>query len=113
MLEGLTSKADYEFNLYAAIAMVALFGGFFIGGLGTGLALMLVGVPVARFAGDHLGRPEGMVTGFVTAAICVAVINALSQSDESFWMLAASCFALPAALLYRRHILLERAFERP
>jgi hypothetical protein len=111
LLEGLVTKAPYDFNLYAAMALVALFGGFIFGGLATGLALMLVGVLVARFAEDYLERPEGIVTGIVTAAICVAVINALGQSNDSFWMLAAACFALPAAFLYRRQILLERAFR--
>ncbi len=113
LFDGLTTKADYGFILYAQLAVLALIAGFIIGGLATGLALMIVGVPVARFAEDRLDGPAGMVMGIVSAAICVAVFNALSASNDEFLILAAACFALPASVLYRRQILLERAFERP
>ena len=113
LLDGLTTKANYDLNLYAALALLALFGGFVFGGLATGLALMLIGVPIARFAGDNLEKPEGTITSFVAAAICVAAFKALGNSNEPFWALAAACFALPATILYRRQILLERAFEHP
>ena len=113
VIDGVLFQAPYNLKFYAAMALLALFAGFIFGGLATALALMLVGVPVARVTEDSLDRPEGLATSIASAAICVAAFNALIDANSYFWCLAAACFAVPAALLYRRQILLERFFERP
>ncbi len=111
LLDGLTSKADYDPYLYVSLALLALIAGFIFGGLGTCLALMLAGVPIARLAGDRLGSGGGNALAILSATIGAAAFGAVAGRDE-FWILAAGCFALPAALLYRRQVLLERALER-
>lgn len=114
LFSGLTTWADNSFGIYAslALALLALIVGFIFGGLGTGLALMLAGVLVARIIGDRLENADGAVLALASAAIGVWAFHAVAGPDEFFWLLAAACFALPAAFLYRRQVLLERAFER-
>jgi len=112
LLEGLTSEANYEGALYLGLAASALLGGFVFGGLGIGLALMLAGVLIARLAGDSLGSWHGIAVAIVSALIGAAAFGAIAGREE-FLTLAAACFALPAALLYRRQVLFERGFERP
>lgn len=112
LLQGVLMETPYDFRFHAALALLALFAGFIFGGLATGLALMLVGVPVARFSEAFLDRPQGLAAGVAAAAICAAAFIALLSVDDLFWCLAAACFAFPAALLYRRQILLERVLER-
>jgi hypothetical protein len=111
LLDGLTTRADYPFGLYVSLALLALVVGFVFGGLGTGLTLMLAGVPLARIIGDRLENAEGAVLAITSSAIGVWAVFAVASADE-FFALAAACFALPAAWLYRRQVLLERAFER-
>lgn len=119
LLGALTTRADYPFGLYFSLALLALVAGFVFGGLGTGLALMLAGVPVARIIGHRLENADGAVLTLASAAISVwafhsaAVLTDFTPPDEPFVMIAAACFAVPAALIYRRQVLLERALERP
>jgi hypothetical protein len=110
LIDGLTTKADYDFTFYASLAGLALVAGFIIGGLGTGLALMLAGVPVARIIGQRLESTVGTALAIGTAVAGVAVCHGVTGSND-FFAMAAACFALPAALLYRRHVLLERTLE--
>lgn len=112
LIDGLTTQADYDFKFYVQLAVLALVAGFVVGGLATGLALMLAGVPVARMAGYRLESRAGTALAMGTAMVSIAAFHAFAGSDE-FFAFAATCFALPAALLYRRQILLERALERP
>jgi hypothetical protein len=72
---------------------------------------MLAGVPVARIIGHRLGSAAGAALAIGAAAAGVAVCHGVTGSN-GFFAMAAACFALPAALLYRRQILLERALER-
>lgn len=119
LLASLTTRTDYPFGLYVSLALLALIVGFVFGGLGTGLTLMLAGVPLARIIGDRLENADGAVLALASAAIgvwvfhSVAVLADFTPSGEPFVMIAAACFALPAAWLYRRQVLLERVLERP
>lgn len=109
---GLATRANYEGTLYIGLALVALLAGFVFGGLATCLVLMVAGVPIARLAGDWLGSWHGVAVAIFSALFGAAAFGALVGRDELL-TLTAACFALPAALLYRRQILIERAFERP
>lgn len=118
LLFGLAGPVDLGFGSYAMLGLLVLVAGFIFGGLGTGLALMLAGVPVARIIGDRLDNPTGAVLALAGAAIGVwafhsaAVQTGLVPPDEPFITFVAACFALPAALIYRRQVLLERVIER-
>ncbi|MEY4838911.1 MAG: hypothetical protein RSE14_11955 [Erythrobacter sp.] len=113
LLFGPTTWADFGSPVYFAwLALLMLIAGFIFGGLGTGLLLMLAGVPLARIIGQRLENTDGAVLALASAAIGVWVFHAFAGPDE-FFALASACFALPAAWLYRRQVLLERAFERP
>jgi hypothetical protein len=119
LIFGLAGPVDLGFGSYASLALLVLVAGFVFGGLGTGLVLMLAGVPVARIIGHRLDNPKGAMLALASAAISVwlfhaiAVQTGLTPPDEPFIMIVAACFALPAALIYRRQILLERVVERP
>ena len=108
---GLMTQADYDFKIYVQLAVLALIAGFIFGGLATGMALMLAGVPVARITDVRLASRVGTALAIGTAVVGIAAFYAVAGSDE-FLAMAAACFALPAALLYRRQVLLERALER-
>jgi hypothetical protein len=112
LVDGLTTQADYDFKFYVQLAMLALIAGFIFGGLATGLALMLAGVPIARIAGYRLESRVGTAVAMGTAIVGIAAFQAVTGRDE-FFAMAAACFALPAAVLYRRQVLLERVLERP
>lgn len=106
-------------DLWLASALLSLVFGFIFGGLGIGLALMLAGVPIARAAGEWLEGRSGMAIALAASLACTAGIYALTvekpfaPTQEAIFPFVTLCFALPAALLYRRQVLLERGFERP
>lgn len=112
LVDGLTTQADYDFKFYVQLAILALIAGFIFGGLATGLALMLAGLPIARIAGYRLESWVGTTVAMGTAIVGIAAFHAVT-GREIFFAMAAACFALPAALLYRRQVLLERVLERP
>jgi hypothetical protein len=118
LLFGLAGPVDFGFGYYASLGLLVLVAGFMFGGLGTGLMLMLAGVPVARMIGHRLDNPDGTMLALASAAIgvwlfhSVSVQTGLVPPDEPFIMIVAACFALPAALIYRRQVLLERVIER-
>jgi hypothetical protein len=112
LIFGLGGPVDLGFGSYASLALLVLVAGFIFGGLGTGLMLMLVGVPVARMIGHRLDSRIGTALAMGAALVGIAAFYAVAGMDE-FFAMAAACFALPAALLYRRQVLLESALERP
>jgi hypothetical protein len=119
LFDGLATRANFEGTFYIRLALVALLAGFVFGSLATGLALMLVGAALARLVGDQLEGVKGIAIALTPALAMSAALYVLVTDDpfsadaEPFVGVAAVCFALPAALLYRRQVLLERAFERP
>lgn len=113
LIDGLTTQADYDFKFYVQLAVLALVAGFIFGGLATGLALMLAGAPVARIAGDRLESHAGVALAVGIAVLGIAAFHAIAGQDEFFFLMAAACFALPAAFIYRKQVLLERTFDRP
>ena len=106
------------YDLAFAAAILALVFGFVFGGLATALILMLAGVPIARLAGDRLESVSGTVIAMITALAggagfyVLVVENPFSSEAKAFFLLMPLCFALPAALIDRRQVLLERMFER-
>jgi hypothetical protein len=112
LIFGLGGPVHLGFGSYASLALLVLVAGFIFGGLGTGLMLMLAGVPVARMIGHRLDSRIGTALAMGAALVGIAAFYTVAGMDE-FIAMAAACFALPAALLYRRQVLLEAALERP
>jgi hypothetical protein len=105
------------FDLTFASAAFVMLIGFMFGGLATGLTLMLAGAPIARLAGNWLESPWGTAIALGTAiaaafGIYVLAVGQPFVSVEDIIILpSALCFAVPAAVIYRRQVLLERALE--
>ena len=114
---GFDNDGDHNFMIYFALVIGALVIGFVIGGIATGLVLMLAGVPIARLAGDRLERASGLGLALTVAAIgiacfyIIAVGEPLTTPPQLAAIILPLCFALPAALLYRKQVLLERGLD--
>ena len=119
LLDGLTTKAIYPLAVTLQLAGLAFVLGFVAGTLAIGLALMLAGAAIARVVGEQLEGGKGIAIALSPALVMSAALYVLMTDDpfsahaEPFVGVAAVCFAVPAALFYRRHVLLERAFECP
>ena len=85
---------------------------FMAGFLATALCMTLFGPALARLMGDALQRPLGLIITMGSAfalSVCFALFVA---SREVFtWSAIALAYALPAAILYRREVLCERALS--
>lgn len=118
LLESLTTEAVYPFDIYLYLAGLALVLGFVAGSLAIGLALMLVGVTIARVLGELLEGAKGIAIALsaalaISASLYVLVTeDPLSADAEPIAGVVALCFTMPAALFYRRHVLLERGIEQ-
>ncbi|WP_069309311.1 hypothetical protein [Porphyrobacter sp. LM 6] len=117
-IAGFILPPTYRHELIFAAALSSLTFGFMFGGLGIALALMLVGAPVARLAGVRMEGLSGTAIALTAAISCLAIPFVLLAEEPMEptkgipLLLASLFFALPAALTYRKHVLLERAFER-
>jgi len=85
----------------------------FIGVIATGLCLLLFGSVIARASRAFLASSAGLafaVGGSLAVTLLIGGTLTLARGDWQAVLLVCLPYALPAAILYRREILLERAF---
>ena len=88
---------------------------FVVGAVATGFALLLAGAAIARLSRAQIASPAGLVIA-VASAVALSGLFGVGLSDHHdtrLWLaLLALPYALPAAIMYRQEILLERAFDQ-
>ena len=98
------------FLLFALLFALAFAAGTVL----TGFMLLMLGAAIARLSRDWLASPGGLGLALVSALAASAAFGLLFAGVEGFSapMLLALPYAVPAAIIYRQEILLERVFER-
>ena len=109
--EGL-SLTDLVYGIVMIGAIYAI--AFVVGAVATGFALLLAGAAIARLSRAQIASPAGLVIA-VASAVALSGLFGVGLSDHHdtrLWLaLLALPYALPAAIMYRQEILLERAFD--
>jgi len=85
----------------------------FVGVIATGLCLLLFGSAIARISRAFLATLGGLafaVGSAVGAVLLIGAMLGLASGDWQTVLLLGVPYAVPAAVLYRREVLLERAF---
>lgn len=100
---------DFALSRFLMLLSLSLAIAFVAGAIATGLCLTLAGSFLARLMGQRLDT----LTGFaiVLSAAIIASIGFAMPFDEPMLALVCLLFAVPAAILYRREVLLERALD--
>lgn len=85
----------------------------FLGVIATGLCLLLFGSVIARASRAFLASSAGLALAlFSSLAVTLLMGGAIAMTGGEWQAVLLIClpYALPAAILYRREILLESAF---
>jgi len=85
----------------------------FIGMIATGLCLLILGSVIARVSRAFLANSRGLALAIGSALGAIVLIGAILGWASGEWptiLLLSMPYAVPAAVLYRREILLESAF---
>ncbi|MEE4339707.1 hypothetical protein, partial [Erythrobacter sp.] len=102
-------------QLFASLWMIGLAWAIatFIGMIATGLCLLLFGSVIARVSRAFLATSGGLalaVSSSLGAVLLIGAIPGWASGDWQMVLLLCLPYALSAAILYRREILLESAF---
>ena len=109
---GRTSVMEFAASVWGLVGIYAI--AFVVGAVATGFALLLAGAAIARLSRAQIASPAGLVIA-VASAVALSGLFGVGLSDHHdtrLWLaLLALPYALPAAIMYRQEILLERAFD--
>jgi len=87
---------------------------FAVGGVAIALCLMLFGHPIAKLSTGFLESAEGMLICFASAFAALGVLSGavfFALGGSPLFFVLALPYAIPAAILFRSEILLERALD--
>jgi hypothetical protein len=100
---------DFDIAALLTFAPFIFIFAFIPGIIGTYLCLMLFGMPLASLSQARLDSLFGLGIAITGALIISTILAGLISSPHFVLVLIA--YALPAAIYYRREILLERAIS--
>lgn len=114
LLAGGFAFGGSEFSFHSIYVSIWIGGAAFIissviGTIAVLFCLLIFGLPLAGLARTHLEGASGVAVALTAAFFVSALLAGIYGSPESILIILA--YAVPAAILYRREILLERIFE--